>query len=33
MSTASLVGSSVVLFNGDSGLVTGFEFGDGGMKL
>ena len=33
MSTASLVGSSVVSFNGDAGLVTGFEFGDGGMKL
>ena len=33
MSTASLVGSSVVLFNGASGLVTGFGFGDGGMKL
>ncbi len=33
MSTASLVGSSVVSFNGDSGLVTGFGFGDGGMKL
>ena len=33
MSTASLVGSSVVSFNGASGLVTGFGFGDGGMKL
>ena len=33
MSTASLLGSSVVSFNGDSGTVSGFEFGDGGMKL
>ena len=33
MSTASLLGSSVVSFNGASGLVTGFGFGDGAMKL
>ena len=33
MSTASLLGSSVVSFNGASGLVTGFGFGDRGMKL
>lgn len=33
MSTASLLGSSVVSFNGNSGEATGFEFGDGGMKL
>ena len=33
MSTASLLGSSVVSFDGASGLVTGFGFGDGGMKL
>ena len=33
MSTASLLGSSVVSFDGNSGQATGFEFGDGGMKL
>ena len=33
LSTASLVGKSVVSFDGNSGLVTGFKFGDGGMLL
>ncbi len=33
MSTATLVGKSLVSFDGERGLPSGFEFGDGGMRL
>ena len=33
MSTASLIGSAIILFGGDSGIAKGFAFGLGGMKL